>query len=108
MGSVNEENMAAIGWVRLPMDEDGEYIRIGDEMVDKSSGKRFTVGHMTFYGSGWVIRDVHGHDLPPCTHYHKPTVEDVLKYFADETGSTTSELTPIIERYAERLREAME
>ena len=73
------------GWIRLPKDADGEPIHVGDEVeeIDCDGGHR--VVELRMCESGWwvtangICRRPHKY-----RHYHAPTVEDVLREFANE------------------------
>ena len=75
----NEGAMAERGWVKLPVDADGVPIRVGDVMWQKDRiTKRACKAIM---GDTYVMLDgiqgaVYAKGL---THYHAPTVEDVLR-----------------------------
>lgn len=74
-------------WVELPKDADGVPIRIGDVM--EGYGKTIEVVELRYGRSGWVLisRDGNGYaDTFAFTHYHAPTVEDVLREFAYGLG----------------------
>ena len=78
----HEDAMAEHGWVRLPVDADGEVIHGGDMMVkpDSYDNRLFTVGGMTLYGDQWSVQGF----APTMLRHHAPTVEDVLREFAAE------------------------
>lgn len=81
----HEDAMAEHGWIRLPKDADGEPIHVGDEVeeIDCDGGHR--VVELRMCESGWwvtangICRRPHKY-----RHYHAPTVEDVLREFANE------------------------
>ena len=76
------------GLVRLPVDADGVPIRVGDKVTEHEDGHTFKVdGFMDWDGEWWVFRR-DGIQAPAsrCTHYHAPTVEDVLREFAEGLG----------------------
>ena len=104
----NDESMAELGWVRLPKDADGEYIRVGD--VLDGYGKTIEVVDMRQGRSGWVLisRDGNGYaDTFAFTHHRAPTVEDVLREFAlacEDAGNAGPEVERIAAEYAARLR----
>lgn len=91
------------GFVRLPKDANGEYIRVGDVM-DK--GK---VTCIRDCGKGWevILNDLYTYDASSL-HHHAPTVEDVLRgmlYKAHIYDEQEMELLPdLIAEYAKRLR----
>lgn len=79
------ERELAERYVELPVDADGEAIHIGDVLY--GYGKSITVVSMRLEGFGWVLISEQGggfHDCHAFTHYHAPTVEDVLREFAQE------------------------
>ena len=79
--------------VPLPVDADGEPIHVGDAM-EADDGTTFEVEHISLYPWGWRCigegTDRSGftctaHAIPDgCRHHHAPTVEDVLREFAQE------------------------
>ena len=74
-------------YVKLPVDADGEVIHIGDVM--DGYGKTIEVVEMRYGRSGWVLisRDGNGYaDTFAFSHHHEPTVEDVLREFAEGLG----------------------
>ena len=86
----HESDMAEHGWIRLPKDADGEYIRIGDELdyleaLHTVVPARFKVQDMFYYGNGkWHLRAYPAtYEPEKCRHHHAPTVEDVLREFTD-------------------------
>lgn len=84
--------LAMEGLVRLPKDMDGEAIHIDDEMVSTASGKVFVVKRLKYSEQhGWMIGGACSDDLSEynlylpgvCRHHHVPTVEELLRQFAD-------------------------
>ena len=71
--------------VELPKDADGEYIHIGDVMEWCDSGETLTVegigSDVLFYIDGENAEWTAARNK---RHHHEPTVEDVLREFADE------------------------
>lgn len=71
------EREVAERYMELPLDAEGVPIRVGDVM------RNGTVTCIRDAGKGWeIVLDYWG-SHQPCvlTHYHKPTVEDVLREF---------------------------
>ena len=94
--------------VPMPLDADGEAIHAGD--VLDGYGKTIEVVEMRYGRSGWVIvsRDGNGYaDCAAFSHHHAPTVEDVLREFADEVQRCCDTEDTIAE-YAAKLRLAGE
>ena len=86
MQPMTEENMAEGGWVRGPLDADGKMWRRGD-MSDSNWG---VIEGIAYEDGRWLVS---GHDtsapwIPADSirHYHEPTVEDVLREFAEGLG----------------------
>lgn len=125
MEPMTEENMAKGGWVKGPLDADGEMWHSGD-MSDSTWG---VIEGIAYENGTWFVC---GHDISApwipadsIRHYHEPTVEDVLKEFVerlDEIGSEDDccgvderECRAVVRRdiaaayaeYAEKLREAI-
>lgn len=102
-------------YVELPVDADGEHIHIGDVMdnthKDGFRAKRVTGicyhegGHMTIEVDEVRLR---WHDAGKLRHHHPPTVEDVLREFADLVRKERIELATVSEgtiaEYAAKLR----
>lgn len=78
------ETMAENGWVRLPKDADGEYIHIGDRVEDNERVVRIVLTDGSWEPSVYietlpnVLHEYFCHEI---SHYHEPTVEDVLREF---------------------------
>lgn len=111
-------------YVELPKDADGEYIHVGDEMegVDKYDSPREVTGRVitvSFEADELVDVAVRARNddgktwrrayLDPCAslyrHHHEPTVEDVLREFAqcwdDPMRYDRDEL---VEQYAAKIK----
>lgn len=78
-----EAQLDELGWVRGPLDANGEMWHCGD-MSDSNWG---VIEGIAYEDGRWLIS---GHDtsapwIPAdsINHYHAPTVEDVLEEFAD-------------------------
>ena len=97
-------------FMELPVDADGVLIRVGD--VLDGYGKTIEVVELRHGRSGWVLisRDGNGYaDTFAFTHHHAPTVEDVLREFAEKiTDSQIPDVHPTYEEaiaeYAQRLQ----
>lgn len=111
---MTDERMAEHGWVRLPKDADGEYIRVGDVMRLGSVERDLTV-------LGFGVPDASGHDYGVYVldgdeytwynaiflrHYHAPTVEDVLTEFGIdwEHESDCEDRAALLKEYAAKLQ----
>lgn len=93
MEPATDESMAEHGWVRLPVDADGEYIHVGDELRDwwheQNQGE---VKRLMLDRDGWWLKlktsceRFYVHDFHEWHHRHHkpPTVEDVLREFAEQ------------------------
>ena len=99
-------------YMELPVDADGVPIHVGDEM---DCGEHFGVQEAEGFIHGAVAFTVC--DPQPariCTcpahmtrHYHKPTVEDVLRDFAiacEDAGNAGDTVNRLISEYAEKLQ----
>ncbi len=105
----HEDAMAEHGWVKLPVDADGEYIHAGD--VLDGYGKTIEVVELRHGRSGWLLisRDGNGYDDTfVFTHHHAPTVEDVLREFANRVCNSGHQwgldAADTIAEYAAKLR----
>lgn len=80
----HEDAMAEHGWVRLPLDADGEPIHIGDVMEWCDSGETLEVigigDDCLYYLDGEEAEWTAARNK---RHHHAPTVEDVLREFTD-------------------------
>ena len=100
----NDESMAELGWLRLPKDADGVSIYVGDRL--DGYGKTIEVVELRYGRSGWVIvsRDGNAYaDTFAFTHHHEPTVEDVLREFAEKI--TDSQIPNVHPTYEEAIAE---
>ena len=109
----NDESMAELGWVRLPKDADGVPVRVGDVMKGQTVGGGFgepfeIVGYIMSNGE---LEPMDEHKLPrrrKYLHHHVPTVEDVLREFADLVRNEQVERAQIsdetVAEYAAKLR----
>lgn len=114
---LDNDALAKRGYIALPLDADGVPIRIGD--VVTCGATVWTVTRMKLLGEGWgicctVYNEYGGSGTnvyPPSDlrHYHAPTVEDVLREFADAMSNTHPLDVPArIAEYAAKLRLAEE
>lgn len=103
----HESDMAEHGWIRLPKDADGEYIRIGDEVEEIDYDGHASVFELRMAADGWRV-GAGGICRRPDSyrHCHGPTVEDVLEELLREYDRDDSELTngEIVEMFAKRLQ----
>lgn len=95
---MTDENMAESGWVRLPVSEDGNVLYIGDLVDEKLPFGGYAapapIDTMELSrgasGYGWMVKlDAENRALinpKLLRHHHAPTVEDVLREFADGLG----------------------
>ncbi len=106
---MTDKNMAEHGWIRLPKDADGEYINIGDVVVGKEDGEDdfiFEVYEIAFFPDGSCnIRAANDYGFDPwqVSHHHEPTVEDVLREFAEKV--TDSQIPGVHPTYEEAIAE---
>jgi hypothetical protein len=118
----SDENLESDGWVRLPVDEDGDPIHMGDlvtvpwndkvyEVAGFSCTKQLCSGIRTIWidvYSPEKQRNVPLCGADSCRHYHAPTVEDVLREFADRVYNSGHQwgldAADTIAEYAQRLR----
>ena len=86
-------------YVELPTDADGEYIHIGDVM-ESGDGDVFTVSSVDYglhpsngRGKFWMLwnEDADFYECAyECRHHKQPTVEDVLREFAEKMAENTA------------------
>ena len=107
----SDENLEADGWVRLPVDADGVPIHVGDLMDDGKKVARIVLTdgewepYVLLYDKPNVLREYFCNEI---SHYHPPTVEDVLREmagrFAEADFNWNSDLENVIAEYAAKLR----
>lgn len=106
------EQEIAERYVKLPLDANGEYIHVGDEVdflghstVD-AIGKD---GEVFIFASNW-LDGVFVQRACELRHYHKPTLEDVLSDMLKHFGAI-EDLTPEVSEYisasAAKIREVV-
>ena len=95
-----------VGLMRLPKDADGKVIHVGDVMrwPDGVTFNVAGVGNGVFFyndrDGAWCT------SASDKTHYHKPTIEEILREFGDEVQRCCDTENTIAE-YAAKLRELM-
>lgn len=109
MEPMTDENMAEGGWVRLPVDADGEVIHIGDRVENNERVARIVLTDGNCEPSVYVEKlpnVLHEYFCDAISHYHEPTVEEVLREFGDWYAHTKGgcDEDGIIAEYAARLR----
>ena len=103
----NEKDMAELGWIRLPVDADGESWRLGDElMMEGEVCEVVGIGGKTiFYAFGDGVEWTIAHNN---RHHHAPTVEDVLREMCLEIDRRCErgsiDYDELFAEYAARLR----
>lgn len=105
----NEDAMAEHGWVKLPVDADGEVIHIGDRVENNERVVRIVLTDGSCEPSVYVEmlpNVLHEHFCNEISHYHEPTVEDVLDEFFGKANlpDGTQTRAEIIAEYAAKLR----
>lgn len=98
------------GYVRLPVDANGEVIHIGDEL-QWDDGERLTVigvcNDIVFYVNDDSLGGAQWTKANNKRHYHKPTVEDVLRELViacEDAGNAGPAVEALISKHAERLQ----
>ena len=107
-------------YVALPLDADGVPIHVGDKVV-ADDGEVFAVVHLSLYDWGWRANgwckdeDSGNFDhtisvvCEHLRHHYAPTVEDVLREFAERWDDPTHYAKgELVEEYAAKLRLAGE
>ena len=102
----NDESMAELGWVRLPKDAEGVSIRVGDWITGRWDAKAKVVAVTSDDVYWWEPDGCHWCHAFEVRHYHKPTVEDVLREFALRVaGKDCITARPeVFEEFAAKLR----
>lgn len=97
----------------LPLDADGEVIHVGDKMI-ACDGQAFIVdGIGQMYGHGVVYYTTKdgcdSYVASVCHHYHKPTVEDLLRRFgAIYMATNIDDIDSLVAKYAEAIKESVD
>lgn len=101
----HEDAMAEHGWVRLPKDADGEYIHVNDEVIDWDTPRVVVaVSEDSICLAGYESDSYYRMGIARnYAHYHKPTVEDVLREFAEKI--TDSQIPNVHPTYEEAIAE---
>lgn len=104
-------DMSDAEWVRLPLDADGVPIRVGDVMEGTCPSGKHVNGTVNAIGDGVFWLSNVQFSLKPnyMHHHHAPTVEDVLREFANQfapeaTTLSDQDFDEIISEYAAKLR----
>ena len=104
----NKDATAERGWVKLPVDADGEVIHIGDRVENNERVARIVITDGSCEPSVYVEKlpnVLHEHFCNEISHYHEPTVEDVLREFVERWHDTHHDDIPaLFAEYAARLR----
>lgn len=102
------ESEVAERYMRLPVDADGEPIRVGDELETAHGGKVVVeyIGEceVRVYRDGEYHRISQDEYAYTCRHVKPYTIEDVLREFINDECVYTNET---IAKYAERIREVL-
>ena len=101
----HQQVMEHHGYIELPKDADGEYIRIGDVMAYADNTKPMEV--VALVPPAVFLTEDGPRFADMCRHYHTPTVEDVLREFAlacEDAGNAGPEVSRIAAEYASKLR----
>ena len=84
-------SMVAREYVKLPVDADGKVIHVEDEVELLDGSNRFKAEWLEWDGEDWAVHETIGygayHEPSSLRHSHKPTVEDVLREFAERICS---------------------
>ena len=97
----------AMGYIKGPVDADGVPWHLGDK-VDGMVG---SITHLTVGYIGWTFRvgDAYTFQCERYRHHHEPTVEDVLREFAEHWNDPAHYAKgELVEQYAAKLRLAGE
>lgn len=106
----HEDAMREHGWVKLPVDADGIPIHIGDRMENGERVERIMLTDGSWEPSVYLAKTPHVLNQYFCSeisHYHEPTVEDVLREFAlacENAGNAGPEVARIAAEYAAKLQ----
>lgn len=116
--ATNREDVTLFGvdYVALPMDADGVPIHVGDRVENNERVMRIVLTDGSWEPSvyiGKLPNVLHEHFCYEISHYHAPTVEDVLREFAwqfapEATTMSDQDFEDTVAEYAAKLRLAGE
>lgn len=93
-------------YVKLPVDADGECIRVGDKL--DGYGETTVVKELTLGDDGWSMTCGNGlwFDFAAFTHHHEPTVKDVLREMAIDwdCAADGEDKEAVLKEYAAKFR----
>ena len=104
---VSEEH----GYIKLPVDADGEPIHVDDWIINPDiSNQKHKVAAITTESVYWWGEDgCHWRYSHLVRHYHEPTVEDVLREFANMAKEHAwPDFNDLVDEYAKRIEKAVE
>ena len=111
---LTDDDPSADEYIKLPRDENGEVIHLYDQLAGYGypnggvickaivNDQMILVGRVTDTYREWLLWDAY-----KCHHYHKPTVEDVLREFAvacEDAGNVGPEVQRLAGEYAKKLQ----
>ena len=111
---LTDDDPSADEYIKLPRDENGEVIHLYEELAGYGypnggvickaivNDQMILVGRVTDTYREWLLWDAY-----KCHHYHKPTVEDVLRELViacEDAGNAGPAVEALISKHAERLR----
>ena len=95
-----------VDYTALPIDADGVPIHIGDRVENNERVARIVLTDGSWEPSVYIEKlpnVLHEHFCNEISHYHEPTVEDVLREFAFQIGQSATD-DDIVAEYAAKLR----
>lgn len=111
---LTDDDPSADEYTKLPRDENGEVIHLYDELAGYGypnggvickaivNDQMILVGRVTDTYREWLLWDAY-----KCHHYHKPTVEDVLRELViacEDAGNAGPAVEALISKHAEKLQ----
>ena len=105
---LDNDALSKRGYIALPVDADGVPIRPGDALTIFETGEHIRAYDIELYDDGrWLVCDEETMDSinPDRLRHPAPTVEDVLREFADAMSNTHPvDVSARIAEFAARLR----
>lgn len=98
-------------FIALPVDVEGDVLRIGDEL--KCQGESILLNSLSWNGRRWYVTETvvssGWYPVHLCRHVKPRTLEDVLEEFADAASDVDErdreEWVPLLAKYADEIRE---